>query len=66
MQIDKDAIKNARDAALRAMNAIRFYKMGRPIAPVWPICPGCNKICSSDQLFTTAQTGMCKKCSDGK
>ena len=62
MQIDKDAIKNARDAALRAMNAIRFYKIGKPIAPVWPKCPGCGKICTADTLYSVSQTGLCKQC----
>ena len=64
-QIDPEVIKKTKDVALRAMNSIRYYKMGKPIAPVWPRCPNCGGFCTADQLFTTAQTGLCRKCSEG-
>lgn len=60
--LDPEVIKLAKDGALRAMNAIRFAKMGRPIAPVWPNCPRCDKLCTANELFTMAKHGVCSSC----
>ena len=62
--LDPELIKLAKDAALRAMNAIRFAKMGRPIAPVWPNCPGCGRLCTTNELFTVSKHGVCSTCVD--
>ena len=61
---NEQVIKRSKDAALRCMNAIRYHKMGKPIMPVWPICPGCSRLCAASlEVYNVSRTGFCSECS---
>ena len=62
--LDPETVKLAKDGALRAMNAIRYHKKGRPIAPVWPNCARCGRLCTANELFTVSQHGVCASCKE--
>jgi hypothetical protein len=66
-RLNEQVVKRLKDRALQCMNSIRFRRMGRPIAPVWPKCPLCKRMCSqANDLFVMSKVGVCPKCTAEK